>query len=295
MAESEIEAIWKAVQEFIRALQRHDPTVRRWIAPESDAALLLDLYGEEALLLLAKDYLEKERFILTRSHSPGRGRGPVRLVEIAWMGGESRPPTAEDRVTLCLRRAGRRWLVEDIFPSASDQLLTVGRARELCATPSEPASPAVLFLAGALALPLEGCGALDDVETLLVSGMGSEPFSPREVVRAVRLWRDFLQLGRPGSAKAAPYAAAVHYALSLIGRRGDTQARIAAAYAVSVASLRTRFVEIRDRLGLTRGDPRYAVLEELPAEKHKDTRARHVSRRGPRSRGAIGHQRSEDP
>lgn len=258
MAESEIEAIWKAVQEFIRALQRHDPTVRRWIAPGSDAALLLDLYGEEALLLLAKDYLEKERFILTRSHPPREARGPVRLVEIAWMEAEGRPPSAEDRVTLGLRRVGRRWLVEDIFPSASDQLLTVGRARELCAAP-EPASPAVLFLAGALALPLEGCGALDDVETLLVSGMGNEPFSPREVVRAVRLWRDFRQLGRPGSAKAAPYAAAVHYALSLLGRRGDTQARIAAAYAVSVASLRARFVEIRDRLGLTRGDPRYVV------------------------------------
>ena len=284
MPESEIEALWGVVQEFVRALQRRDPTVRRWIAPESDAAFLLDLYGEEALLTLLKDYLEKERFILTRAGPPPGERGPVRLVEVAWMGAEKAPPTAEDRVTLRLRRIGRRWLVEDISPAGSDRPLTVERAREIYAAQEERAGPAVMFLAGTLALPQNGCGALGDVETLLTIGMGGQPFSPREIVRALRLWRDFVRLGPPARRRPAPYAAAVHYALNLLGQHGDTQQRIADSYGVSPRGLRACFAELCRRLRLTAFDPRYSVLEELPKEREQQLA------QGPAGRPLLGRR-----
>ncbi len=257
MAESEIEAIWNTVQEFIYALQRRDPTVQRWLYPEGEARILLDLYGEEALLTLLKDYLERDRFILLRSGPVPEGKG-LRLLEIGWVEGEEGRPKAEERVTLLLRRVRRRWQVEDIWPSPLDALLTVSRAREL--SQEERADPAVLFLAGASTVSLEGCGELDDVETLFVLGMEREGFSPREIVRAVRLWRDFVRSGRPAYRKPALYAAAVHYALSLLGHYGDTRQSIAAYYGVSARSLGARFVEMEKRLGLVHFDPRYSAF-----------------------------------
>lgn len=269
MAESEIEAIWNTVQEFIYALQRRDPTVRRWLYPESEAHILLDLYGEEALLTLLKDYLERDRFILLRSSPVPGEKGPLRLMEIGWVQGEGGRPGAEERVTLRLRRVHRRWQVEDIWPSPLDALLTVSRARELLSR-EERADPAVLFIAGASTVSLEGCGELDDVETLFVLGMDREGFSPREIVRAVRLWRDFLRLGRPAYRKPALYAAAVHYALSLLGHYGDTRRSIADYYGVNVRSLGKRFAEMEKRLELVHFDPRYSAFS--PPEAWKECR-----------------------
>ncbi len=268
MAESEIEAIWDTVQEFVRALQRQDPTVQRWLYPQSEAHILLDLYGEEALLTLLKDYLERDRFIPLRSSPVPGQKGPLRLLEIGWVKGEGGRPGAEERVTLRLRRVRRRWQVEDIWPSPLDALLTVEQARELL-NREERADPAVLFIAGTSRVALEGCGELDDVEMLFVLGMDQEGFSPREIVRAVRLWRDFIRLGRPAYRKPALYAAAVHYALSLLGHYGDTRRSIADYYGVSARGLGMRFAEMEKRLGLVHFDPRYSVFS--PPEAWKES------------------------
>ncbi len=268
MAESEIEAIWNTVQEFIHALQRRDPTVRRWLYPESEAHILLDLYGEEALLTLLKDYLGRDRFIPLRGGSVSGEKGPLRLLEIGWVRGEGGRPVAEERVTLRLRRVRRRWQVEDIWPSPLDALLTVSQARELLGREGR-IDPAVLFVAGASKVSLEGCGEMDDVETLFVLGMDRQGFSPREIVRAVRLWRDFIRLGRLPYRKPALYAAAVHYALSLLGHYGDTRRSIADYYGVSARGLGMRFAEMEKRLGLVHFDPRYSVFSPSEAWKER--------------------------
>ncbi|MGB9723457.1 MAG: hypothetical protein ACP5OO_10165 [Chloroflexia bacterium] len=257
-AESEIEAIWNTVQEFVHALERRDPTVRRWMVPGGEADLLLDLYGEQALLTLLKSYLDRERFILLRSGTVPEEKA-LRWVEIGWVQGEGGRPAADERVTLQLRRVRRRWQVEDIWPSPLDMLLTVSRAREL-AEQEERVDPAVLFLAGLSTVSLEGCGELDDVETLFVLGMYQEGFSPREIVRAVRLWRDFIRLGRPAYRKPALYAATIHYAFSRLGHYGDTRRSIAAYYGVNDRGLGIRFAQIEQCLHLTHFDPRYSAF-----------------------------------
>jgi hypothetical protein len=266
MSDPEARALWGTVQEFIGGLQRQDPTVRRWIAPQSEAELLLDLYGEQALLILLKDYLEKEQFILVRTGTPPGEAGPVRLAEIAWTDLDSRAHTPDDLVTLRLRLVRRKWQVEDLWPAAMDAPLTVDQARLAYASQEGPAGPAILFLAGALEEPPEGTADLDDVETLFVLGMDAHGYSPREVTRAVRLWRDYRGKARPSYRKPAVFAAAVEYAFALLGQYRDTQQRVASYYGVAPTSLVARFNDLRECLNLVYFDPRYSAFGEAPAE-----------------------------
>jgi hypothetical protein len=267
MAESDAEVIWSALQEFIPALQRRDPTVRRWIAPQSEAELLLDIYGEDGLLLLLKDYLERERFILLRIDRAPEQKATVRRVEIAWTSPQKTPPAPSDRVSLQVRKVRRKWLVEDVWPTPLDAPLTVDQARQAWALHEDHADPAAIFIAGATMTPPEGCGELDDVETLFVLGMDARGYSPREVVRAVRMWRDFCHLERSAYRRPAAYAAAVEYAFSLLGLyQNDSQERIAAFYDVPATSLRRRFARLRQGLALTYFDPRYSCFGPAPDE-----------------------------
>ncbi len=266
MPESEPEALWRTIQEFVRALQRRDPTVRRWLAPHSEAELLLDIYGEEALLILLKDYLDKESFIFLRTAALPKDGGPARLAEIAWVDPGASPPTRQDRVTLQLRQVRRRWLVEDLWPAPLDAPLTVDQARAAWTEHEDRAEPAAIFLAGASTIPPEGCGELDDVETLLVLGMDAHGFSPREVVRAVRLWRDLCRDGRPAYRRPAILAAAVEHAFCLLGSYyGASLRRTAAYYGVRPGGVGRHLAQIRERLGLVCFDPRYSAFEP-PAE-----------------------------
>jgi hypothetical protein len=274
MPESEAEAIWTTIQEFIPALQRRDPTIRRWIVPQSDAELLLDIYGEEGLLTLLKEYLARERFVLLRIAPVPEESGPVRRAEIAWVHPQKSPPAREDRVTLQMRNFRRRWRVEDVWPAPLDAPLAVDRAREEWSQREEHADPAAIFLAGAVTTPPEGCGELDDVETLCVLSMDAHGYSPREVIRAVRMWRDFCGQARPAYRRPAAYAAAVEYAFSLLGLyEGDTQERIAAYYGIAPTSLGSRFARLRQGLGLTYFDPRYFVFGPAPEEAQRRCRA----------------------
>ena len=268
MAEQTADAIWTTVQEFIRALRRRDPTLRRWIVPRSDADLLLDLYGEQALLILLRDYLPKKRFILLRITPPPAQGSRSHQVEIGRIARGQVSPATEDQTTFRLRLFRRRWQVEGLWPSALGAPPLVDRAREAAASQGEKADAAVLFLAGHLELPPEGSGELDDVETLFFLGMEARGFSPPEIIAAIRLWRRFSRRARSAYRKPAVFAAAVEYTFSLLGLYGDSQASIAAYYDVAPGSLRTRFYEIRDRLHLVCADPRYAVLEK-PAEEIK--------------------------
>jgi hypothetical protein len=273
MPESEAEAIWATIQELIPALQRRDPTSRRWIVPRSEAELLLDVYGEEGLLILLKEYLARERFVLLRIAPAPQESGPVRQVEIAWVNPQKSPPAREDRISLRVRQV-RKWRVEDVWPAPLDAPLTVDRARLEWARREERADPAAIFLAGAWATPPEGCGELDDVETLFVLSMDAHGYSPREVVRAVQLWRDFCGKAQPAYRRPAAYAAAVEYAFSLLGLyRGDSQERIASYYNIPPTSLGSRFARLRKALGLTYFDPRYSVFGPAPEEAQGRCRA----------------------
>ncbi len=266
MAEQDIGAIWQAAQEFILATQRGDPTLRSWLLPGGDAALLLDIYGEAALLTLMREYREKEHVVLVRG-SAGPGKGAVHRVEVAWTEGKKQPFTAEDVFTLQLRRVRRKWLVEDLWPGRMEKCPSLDMARAAAAELGERTEPALLFLAGALPLPEEGTGELDDVEMLFVAGMDAHSFSPLEVMRAVRMWRNYREQAQPVYRQPALYAAAIEYLICLLGFYSDTLKSIAEYYGVPARSIRERADAIRDCLQVVYFDPRYSALEGTAALK----------------------------
>ncbi len=265
MTDQDIGAIWQAAQEFVLATRRGDPTLRNWLLPAGDATLLLDIYGEAALLTLMREYREKDQIVLVRG-SAGPGK-TVHRIEAAWTQGPKQPFTAEDIFTLQLRRVRRKWLVEDLWPGRMEKRPNLDQVRTVVAEMGERTEPALLFLAGALPLPQEGTGELDDVEMLFVAGMDAHSFSPLEVIRAVRMWRDYREQAQPAYRQPALYAAAVEYLICLLGFYEDTLKSIAEYYGVPARSIRERADAIRDCLQVVYFDPRYSAVEGTPALK----------------------------
>lgn len=262
MDEQEVRAIWTVLCEFIQALQQNTPHLGRWLVPRSNAAMFLDLYGKAVLSLLLKDDPQRNHFSLVQIECLPQAPGQVCLAEVAWIDPPSMAYADKDLVTLRLRTYRRRWRVEDLWPFPLDDRLSLEEIREIADREGKRAPTVILWMAGALALPMEGQAELDKVEALFVVGMDSRGFSPWEVLQAVRLWRDFRRKADPSYRKPAIFAAAVEYAFSLLGRYEDSSSELAACYGVSPNSMTKRFCEIRDRLRLIDFDPRYSVLRE---------------------------------
>ncbi|MBN1483244.1 MAG: hypothetical protein JXA37_00855 [Chloroflexia bacterium] len=244
--ENDLEQIWRTVQEFVRGLQRQDPTIRRWLAPNSVAELWFDLYGEAALLIQLKDYLGRKRIVLVRETAPPdqeRQRG--RLIEIAWVDPQGQGYGPEDLVTLHLEHQRSGWRVADLWPGALDARLSLVGVHEAVEERGEKAPLALRWLAGQVDLPLEGCGELEDVEALFLLGMYTRGYCPGELVQALGLWRDFRHQVQPGYRKAAILAAAVEQISSQIGEYGDSLQEIADFYGVAPRSVGARSREIR--------------------------------------------------
>ena len=60
-----------------------------------------------------------------------------------------------------------------------------------------------------------GCEPLDDVEELFLSGLEESEFGVPEIVRAVRMWREFRERAHPTYRRPEVYAAAVEYVMVL--------------------------------------------------------------------------------
>jgi hypothetical protein len=263
MADQDIHELWQIVQEFILGLERQDPTIRRWLVPNSQAAMWLDLYGEPALLLLLQQEEEGEKFVLVRaSPPPGKDSRRFRLIEIGWVDSAGRPRSKNPLVTLHLRLYRHHWRVDDIWPAPMDQPISLHKAREMAEVQGEQASLAIRLVAGHLELPLEGCGTLEDVEAIFVVGMNTRGYSPLEVIRALRLWRSFQRRAHATEHQPTILAAAVEYAINYLGGYPETLDEIASFYSVSTSSLETCFQEIRDQLNLVPLDPRYTPPDE---------------------------------
>lgn len=260
MADHDVQEFWQIVEEFILGLQRQDPTIRRWLVPNSQAAMWLDLYGEPALLLLLQQEEEEEKFVLMRAGTPpGKDSHRFRLIEIGWVDSTGRPRHKDPLITLHLRLYRHHWRIEDLWPAPMDQPPSVRKAREIVAVQGEPASLAVRLVAGDIELPLEGCGPLDDVEAIFAVGMNARGYSPLEVINALRLWRDFWRRARPTGRRPTILAAAVEHTLNYLSGYSNTLNETASFYGVSASSLRARFREIRDQLKLIPLDPRYTL------------------------------------
>lgn len=255
------------VRELVRALQAQDEAA---IAP-----LLIDasecdwgfrLFGLGPLIFLLYMHLEGDEFVLPRFAR--RGRREV-LVEVGWVTGTDEHGRAvydpRRLSTVTVQRLGDQWGISDVNPAPLEHPVTLSEAQDVLRQAVEegkggnPLWFPLGVLTGAYQLKRLGKEPLDEVEELFVKGMGESNFGVPEIVRAVRLWREFKGMAAPSHYRPPVYAAAMEYIMVLFGFYGDSQTAIGERYGVSAASISARWREIEAALGLSQFDSRYSV------------------------------------
>jgi hypothetical protein len=259
-----------AVRELVRGLKEQDESaIALLLMPDSEADWAFRLFGMGPLIFLLYMHLECEKFVLPRFARRGAQEA---LVEVGWVTGEDEGGRATydpRRVsTLTMRCLDSHWRVCDVNPGPLDNQVSVSRAQELLGRVlregrgREPLWFPLGVLTGAFQLKRLGREPLDEVERLFVSGMEDREFGVPEIVRAVRLWREYKQTTDPRYQRPEVYAAAVEYIMVLFGFYGDSQASIGERYSVSPSSISSRWREIEAALGLSQFDARYSVHED---------------------------------
>jgi hypothetical protein len=258
------------VREFVQALkEQNERAIGRLLLPDSEADWYSRLFGMGPLIFLMYMHLECDEFVLPRFAR--RGRRQV-LVEVGWVTGVDRQGRAvydPRRVsTVTVQVQGESWLVADLNPSRFDRPISVAGAQELLQRVVEEgrAGDPLWFpagvLTGAFQLKRLGQEPLDEVEEAFVKGMEESSFGVPEIVRAVRLWREFKEKAGPTYRRPEVYAAAVEYIMVLFGFYGDSQTAIGERYGVSPASISVRWREIENVLELSQFDSRYSIHED---------------------------------
>ncbi len=255
---------------FVQSLQGQDEgAIAPLLMPDGEADWAFRMFGMGPLIFLLYMHLECDAFVLPRFGR--RGRHEV-VVEVGWVtgaDGEGRAVYDPRRVsTLTLGQHEGTWLVADVNPGPLDAPVSVPQARELLMRVAEEgrAGDPLCFphgvLTGAFQLKRLGTEPLDDVESLFVGGMEASEFGVPEVIRAVRLWREFKERGQPRYRRPHAYAAAVEYIMVLFGFYRDSQADIGERYDVSPSSISSKWHEIERVVGLSQFDPRYSIHQD---------------------------------
>jgi hypothetical protein len=257
-------------RQFVRKVQELDESaIPPLLIPDSEADWAFRLFGLGPLLFLLYLHLECEQFVLPRF---GRRSDGEVSVEVGWV--VSRDETGRAicdprRIsTLTMRRDQEGWRVADLNPAPLDAPVSFSQAQDVLKQVVEAnrGAEALWFplgvLTGAFQLKRLGPEPLDYVETLFVNGMESSCFGVPEIIRAVRLWRDFKEKAQPTYRRPEAYAAAVEYIMVLLGFYGDSQAEIGERYQVSPSSISSKWREIESGLGLSQFDARYSLYPD---------------------------------
>jgi hypothetical protein len=273
------------VREFVQALKEQDErAIGRLLTPDSEVDWQFRLFGMGPLIFVLYMHLECDEFVLPRFARRGRRQA---LVEVGWVTRVDRQGKAvydPRRVsTVTLHAQGDSWLVADLSPSRLDRPISVAGAQDLLQRVVEEgrAGDPLWFpagvLTGAFQLKRLGQEPLDEVEQSFVSGMEDSCFGVPEIVRAVRLWREFKEQAQPTYRRPEVYAAAVEYIMVLFGFYGDSQTDIGERYGVSPASISGKWREIESVLQLAQFDTRYSIhqdpgagLEEMLRERGEE-------------------------
>jgi len=264
--------IWPVVETLIQATVAEDPeAIGRLLAPNEQAAEMLDLFGFAVFDILLKTVLGREQLGVTRAVETENGR--YVHVEYAWPepGQKDNSYTAADVVAVRLEQVEGAWRVVEINPASADLPLTGGRARGILASskalsekdkvPAEPWILPVALYGGLLQIPVQATAMDDAVEELLLPGLQHRTYGVMSLLRGRRLWRDFKAAAQPHLGQPAGWAAAVEFIVSEQNMRSQTQAAAAKNYKVNLSTLVPRVRQIKKMLNIQGLDERYTDLQ----------------------------------
>ncbi|MCB8945167.1 MAG: hypothetical protein H6658_15580 [Ardenticatenaceae bacterium] len=261
--------IWPVVGHAIQAVINEDQAdLKRVLVPNSLAAEVLDVYGVPAYTFLFKTMLKRESLGLVRVVETDGGDSVY--IEFAWpdpeLGGNRF--SGVDLVAVHLTKRDPYWLILDVNPASIDAPLSSARARMALVASQvlegevepEPWLVPLALYSGVMQLQLAQTAVRDVVEEQLLAGLQTRSFGLISIVLGRRLWRDFVETAAPPIDKAAVWAAAVEYLISLQEKREVTQAAVGDHYKVALPTLLPRIKRIEKALNVKGVDERYSDL-----------------------------------
>ncbi len=264
--------VWPVVENAISAtIEESQETLQPLLAPNEQAAELLDLFGFNIFEILLKLVLGRGNLGLTKAVETEDGR--YLHIEYAWPDpqAEANTITAADTVSVRLQEIEGDWKICEINPANVDLPLTSARARGILTTsrmltesdkvPSEPWILPIALYGGMLQMPLQKAGMRDPIERLLLPGLQHRTYGVMSIVRGRRLWRDFVAASDQNFNKPAAWAAAAEYLISKQDLRDSSQATVGKHYKVNLTTLSPRIKQIQNAIKLEGLDERYTDLQ----------------------------------
>lgn len=263
--------IWPMVEKLIEAtLAEESETIAQLLLPESQAAEMLSLFGNQVFDILLKTVLGRPALGLTRAVEADNGTAVY--IEYAWPDPEARDNsyTPTDVVTVRLVQNNDRWQIAEVNPASIDVPLTTARARQFLASTQEltenkqiPAEPWILpfaLYAGVLQIPLADTAVSDNIEAQLLNGLKKRTFGIMPIMYGRRLWRTFKTTANPDTTNPAAWAAAIEFIIHEQQKRPVTQAAVGKPYKTNLSALVPRIKQIKKTLGIKGIDGRFSDI-----------------------------------
>ena len=264
--------VWPIVEKLISAtLDEDGAAIQALVAPNEQAAHMLELFGSQVFDVLLKTVLGRGNLAVTRAIETENGR--FVHIEYTWPepGAEPNSFTAADVVTAVLTQIDDQWRIVEINPASTDIPLTGPRARGVLATtqaltesgkvPSEPWILPIAFYGGALQIPIQEHAMADEVERLLLPGLQHRTYGAMSLIRARQLWRQFQAKASPSLEHPAAWAAAVEFIMSEQNMRQLTQAVVRKNYEINLSLMVPRLKQIKKTLKIQGQDERFSDLQ----------------------------------
>ncbi|MFA4044402.1 MAG: hypothetical protein HZRFUVUK_001188 [Candidatus Fervidibacterota bacterium] len=241
-----IEVVWRF---FDAVLEDDRIALAGLLMPNSDAALMYELFGIPALIAASG---------MLRGPCVMRIRRLLALEGCFWLEGEQVSTEGEEvigHVVFKVEQFGG-WRVSEILPWHLEAVHYLAERPE----PASDDSVAIMLLS--VGLSLSPSAKLDGVEQRLVETMRSDRYPVTAITRAVRMWRDFKDVGEVETHSESAWAAAVQRAITLLCLLDEPIEQFALAYQGEVEEAKRAYNTLIRTLGITFFDARYSPIPD---------------------------------
>ncbi len=252
-----VDVVWS----FFDALMEEDPVaLQAVLEPQSDAALLYELFGEAALYAASAALRGPCVVRLTRA---------LVLGDSVWLEGEQVTQDTREPIGYVVFRVRQRngqWKVAEVSPWHLEAV------HYLSDRPDPQSDLSVGVFMTSYGLQVAPTAQLDSVEQVLVGTLQQEYYPLTSIARAVRMWRDFREEGLLTAYEPPVWAAAVHRAMDKMALVEEPLEQIALLYNVAPQDLADAYNRLVHQLGITYFDARYSPIPD-PGELLRQAKA----------------------
>lgn len=242
-----VDTVWA----FFDALMEDDESaLTNTLEPDSDAALLYELFGETALYVASAALRGPCVVRLTRA---------LVLGDSLWLEGEQVAQDTREtigHVVFRVRRQNGDWKIAEILPWHLEAV------HYLSDRPDPQSDVSVGMFLTSYGLQVSAEAQLDGVEQLLIGTMQQEYYPLSSIVRAVRLWRDFRKAGELAAHTETAWAAAVHRTMDKMALIDEPLEQIALLYNTPLEGAADAYNRMVRQLNITYFDARYSPIPD---------------------------------